>query len=66
LTFLGKAKPNWMMKNAFNIIDDEKLLTEFNEIGIYSVFFDIIVNNCIDCKQYLVFNDEESDQYNVN
>ncbi len=55
-----------MMKNAFNIIDDEKLLTEFNEIGIYSVFFDIIVNNCIDCKQYLVFNDEESDQYNVN
>jgi len=53
-------------QNAFDIIDHEKLLTELNEIGISGVFFDIIENNFIDCKQYVVFNDQDSDQYNVN
>jgi hypothetical protein len=42
-------------QNAFDIIDDKKLLTEFNEIGIPGVFIDIIENNFIDCKQYVVF-----------
>jgi len=44
------------------ILYHQKLLIEFNEIGICGVFFDVIENNYIDCKQYVIFNDGEWDQ----